>query len=365
MENIQVTDCDICGIVEYHKVMKEILGKCDCGAEKDLIQKWQDEAKKEGQKKKAERVYRDPLMRAKKILLPEDFVFHSKNNREFKCQIVTNPGMFSEGKNTKLIVRHNPTNFAYSGLSLVECNLDELFKEDGKYEAKLLRPPVLPYESIEDARYSPDGKYITYVSLYWREPMVTMPWLKRDSVHAPIIVEDTFLRNNRDCFFIGDGLISLRPGVTETDDHYIVFGKTEKNNPNIVEETFVPESSGILIPQENERKLGGSTAVKINSDETLYLYHSTSHAIDGKGVYMCYGLLVDNDGCINSYCPRPLTMPEPSKYFGIRPGTNFIGGGIVDGSDLVLVGGTDDTVISAYRRDLGEILSYFIDLKSL
>ncbi len=249
------------------------------------------------------------------------------------------------------------------------------------YPTRIFIRARLPYESLEDPRFSPINDEFFFVTVLRgpgfpvAEPVIS--WIIKDEEVAPIMYRDTVLSDNRDSFRVTEKVMTIRPNYKYAPRNVLALGYIDKDNPNVVEDAF---TYTVFRPRKEEEKTGGGTTVKIGNNKYLFVYHVVYRGIGGlkgegtAGIYINYGVILDEDGNLLAEIQDPLT-PIDYPYSGQRPGVIFVTGGLVlDKNDvyrfmpdvnnylkdfdklLMLVAGVDDESTIVLIQDLDKVL---------
>ena len=328
------------------------------------------------------RYYENPIMLLYRILTRENF------KTGFPLIQAYNPAVRLNANKLEMLIRFGSINpgRTFIGRALIEDLGQKLINEkslipEKRYKAELFIRSKFSYESIEDPRFSPVDDTIFFVEVL-RGPGfpiqdVVVTWMFKNDSIAPIMYEDCILSDNRDSFSVTPRITAIRPYYKPARRSVIAFGIPEKNEPNVIRDVFSHE---FLLPNELEEKTGGSSSVKINDNEFLFIFHSIYKGLEGidqkgtTGIYINYGIIMDRYGEVKALLRHPLT-PMDYPYSGQRPGTVFATGAIILKGPLidkllpgvnnfvkdfdrllVLFAGLDDESIAVFVQDLDKVL---------
>lgn len=279
---------------------------------------------------------------------------------------VSNPALRVKNRKVTIYLRVSTLGswFGRTFISIVEFDFDEL-KGVVDVEARMLIPALMPFECVEDPRVDVDSEDVLYHvrGFYTKWLNATLTFVAKFT-HDGILLrpvafsdgsEEFILRDFRDTFPLNSRMMILRPYFRDLETGGIFVGPREGEVVDAGEVKPIPE----LMPGKGELKTGGNCVIPISKREYLLIYHT----VDEFEVYRCYAAILNSEGEVLAYTPRPILVPDPHIYSGRRPGTVFPCGIGVIGNTVVVVAGFSDEIVVVYEGSLDNLLAEMREIK--
>lgn len=307
---------------------------------------------------RARRATHTPKLRA--VITPGRTTIEFPHNINVAASTVSNPALTVSGSIATLYLRVSTIGSRFGGtlIAVAELGLDELAGVVG-VRSRVLLPPLLPGESVEDPRIDLSSREALYhVRVFrLRGLELTTTFLGRlkggGVLLQPVVFTDGggdfILSDYRDTFPLNRGFMVVRPYFSDLGSGGVFVGPREGNLIYIHGLKPIPQ----LMPGRGEVKTGGNCVVPIGNHEYLLIYH----AVDSFGIYRCYPAILDDSANLVALSREPILVPNPELYSGRRPGTVFPCGAAVHGGSLLIASGLNDEVVAIYESPLNEVLS--------
>ena len=304
----------------------------------------------------------------KAYIIPSDVYVVSPQGLPIKVLTVSNSAITLRGDNLGLFLRLGGVNFSRTFIAYAEIPL-RYVSGRLKVEAKVILPPILSSECVEDPRLDPvDVSSLYHVRAFYmvdsKIDSLILTFLARLSyasgyVSPEKLIPITFRLNGdeyilpdfRDSFPLSRDVMVVRPWFRDLGIGGIFLGVREGSTVLFKTLRPIPE---LLPNSEFERKTGANTSLKLSSNEYLLIFHSVEKP---HGMYYTYAAILSNDGELLGLTPKPILPPLPSYYSGRRPSTIFVCGALKLKDKIILSTGKDDEVLLILETNIDEILN--------
>lgn len=321
-------------------------------------------AKSKVQRKLSDRT----ILRLKAYILPWDVSVVSKYGIPTQVLTVSNSAIvLREAGNVGVFLRLGGVNFSRTFIAYTEIPINNL-RSRVKVNAKVVLPPILSSECVEDPRVDPDNPNNLYHVRAYYTPRYRVKSLvitfRTETTYGnkevrlltlkPILFEEDkkffIVDNFRDSFPLSRSAMVIRPWFEEAGIGGIFVGQREDEVVSFKTLEPIPE----LAPLPNvELKTGGNASVKISSNEYLLIFHSVEHP---HGMYYTFAALFSNSGELLGVTPEPIISPYPDLYSGRRPSTIFVCGAVKIKDRIIISAGKDDEILVFFEGELSKIL---------
>jgi len=308
------------------------------------------------------------LLRLKAYILPQDVNVVSKLNIPIQVLTVSNSAVVLRNSgNIGVFLRLGGVEFSRTLIAYTEIPINKLHGRIKVY-AKVILPPILSSECVEDPRVDPDNpNNIYHVRTYhmpeYKIKKLVITFLTETTYEngyiQPLTLKPILFRDNSKLFIIDDyrdtlplskGVMVVRPWFEETGIGSIFVGLRE--GEVILFETLEPIPE--LAPLPNvELKTGANASIKISSNEYMLIFHSVEYP---HGTYYTYAAIFDDSGELLGVTPEPILHPYPELYSGRRPSTIFVCGVVRVKDKIIVSAGKDDEILVFLEGELGDIL---------
>jgi len=314
------------------------------------------------------------LLRLKAYILPQDVYVVSQYDIPILVLTVSNSAIVDRGNSIGVFLRLGGVNFSRTFIAYTEIPVDNLYGRV-KVKSKVILPPILSSECVEDPRIDPDTPIdlyhvrAYYPTRYKVESVVitfhtNIAYVKGEvypKLLEPILLEDNgkyfIIRSYRDSFPLSRNVMIIRPWIEDPGIGGIFVGYRDKHVVSFKSLEPIPE----LLPIPNiERKTGANASLKISSNEYLLIFHSVEYP---HGMYYTFAALFSDTGELLGITPEPIISPYPEIYSGRRPSTIFVCGAIKIKDKIIISAGKDDEILILLEGDIGKILDSMKYLK--
>ena len=275
-------------------------------------------------KSKVQRKFSDrKLLKLRAYILPWDVSVVSQHNIPIQVFTVSNSAItLREANSIGIFLRLGGVNFSRTFIAYTEIPIDNLHGRV-KVNARMILPPILSSECVEDPRVNPDNPNDLYhVRVYYtprykvKGSVLTFHTLTLTlhtkityksgeaypSTLEPILFEENnrvFIINDfRDSFPLSENAMLIRPWFEDPGIGGIFVGQREGHVVSFKTLEPIPELAPIPIV---ELKTGANASVKISSNEYLLIFHSVENP---HGVYYTFAAIFSST-CLLYTSPSP------------------------------------------------------------
>jgi len=352
--------------VTFREYILKLIDSIDGKAESTLLSKLLECRRRSKVKRK---LSDRNLLKLRAYILPQDVYVVSSYDIPVQVLTVSNSAIvLRDTYNIGVFLRLGGVNFSRTFIAYTEISLNDLHGRL-KVKSKVILPPILSSECVEDPRVDPDNLNDLYhVRAYYTpkykiESTVitfhTSITYKNGEVHPstlePILFKDNgryfIIRSYRDSFPLSPGVMVVRPWFEEPRIGGIFLGQRDKYIVSFKSLEPIPELAPI---PGMELKTGANTSLKLSSNEYLLIFHSVEYP---HGMYYTFAALLSDSGELLGVTPEPIISPYPELYSGRRPSTIFVCEAVKVRDKIIVCAGKDDEILVFLEGDVGEILN--------
>lgn len=308
------------------------------------------------------------LLKLKAYITPQDVNIVSMFNVPIQVLTVSNSSMVLRNSNSiGVFLRLGGVEFSRTLIAYTEIPISRLYGRV-KVNARVILPPILSSECVEDPRVDPNNpNNIYHVRAYYmpeyKIKKLVITFLTeityKNGYMQPLTLKPILFRSNgrlfiiddyRDTFPLSKSIMVVRPWFEETGIGGIFVGLRE--GEVVLFETLEPIPE--LAPLPNvELKTGANASIKISSNEYMLIFHSVEYP---HGTYYTYAAIFDNSGELLGVTPEPIIHPYTDLYSGRRPSTIFVCGIVKVKDKIIVSAGKDDEILIFLEGGLSDIL---------